>query len=224
LLEREISTYKQEYRQWEGAVRNALPKIAELLNEIAHEIPFALEVANGGYVNATDVRVTVTGFDGVYLMGALDEEDELERAKKLLLPLPPKAPRGWDLLRGFGARHGFEFGGLVRDYSLLPSMTPRDPSRFYYVDGWPSQPVTEVERECKAFPHQVDPYKLRFWALIRENEMGSKPRLRVRVRASNLKRPLEKYVPITITKKLGDFGQKLTETQRVREKSAGERA
>ena len=55
--EQEISTYKQEYRQWEGSVRDALPKMTKILNEIAHEIPFALVVANGGYVNATDVRV-----------------------------------------------------------------------------------------------------------------------------------------------------------------------
>jgi hypothetical protein len=102
-------------------------------------------------------------------------------------------------------------------------MTPRDPSRFYYVDGWPSQPVTEVERECKAFPHQVDPYKLRFRAFIREGELGSKPRLRVRMRASNLKHPLERYQRVSVSAKAGDFGKKLADIQRLRERHAGGR-
>ena len=221
--EQEISTYKQEYRRWEGSVRDALPKINKTLNEIAHEISFALVVANGGYVNATDVRVTVTGFDGVYLMGALDEEDELERAKKLLLPSPPNAPRGryWDLIHGFEPRRGLSLGGLHN--SLLPHTVHRDPNRFYYVDGWPSRPVAEVERECKALPHQVDPSILEFRVFIREENLGSKPRLRVRARASNLKHPLERFLPVSVSIKPGDFGQKLAEIQRQHEKIAGER-
>jgi hypothetical protein len=221
--EEEIRTYKQEYRRWEGSVHSALPKIAEILNEIAHEISFALVVANGGYVNATDVRVTVTGFDGVYLMGALDEEDELERAKKFLLPLPPNAPRGryWDVISGFEPGRGLGLGRLHN--SLLRHVGPRDPNRFYYVDGWPSRPVAEVERECKALPRQVDPSILEFRAFIREDELGSKPRLRVRIRASNLKNPLERYLPVSVSTKSGDFGQKLAEIQRQHAKSAGER-
>jgi hypothetical protein len=219
--EQEIASYKHDYRQWEGSVRNALPKMAGILDEVSHEIPFAVVVANGGYVNGTDVRLTVTGFDGVYLLATLDEDDAAKRIEKLLLPSPPKAPRGhyMNLLDAFGPGHGFDIGGLIRDYSALQHLRPRDPNRFYYVDGRPQRPVAEVERECKALPHQVDPNILKFRAVIQDDELGSKPRLRVRVRASNLKKPIETYLPVSVSTKSGNFERRLMEIQQARDKA-----
>jgi hypothetical protein len=92
-----------------------------------------------------------------------------------------------------------------------------DPNRFQFVDRPPGQrPVAEIELSCKAFPHRVDQYTLGFRAVVQQDQLGRQPRLRVRVRASNLKEQLEKFLPVAVISKRGDFAKKLAEIQRTR--------
>jgi hypothetical protein len=206
----DIEAYKTTaYPHWVDSIRNAMPALARRLNTISHQIPFKVRLWNAGFVNATDMRLTVTAYDGVTLLDSLSEEAETERQKKKTLPAPPEPPRGhyFSFTSLYGPQLMPPTIPLMRDLQSSLSPPPRDPNGFYYVDRRPSRPVEELELTCEAFPHQGEPYSLRFRMVIPDNDLGQQPRLRIRVQASNLRKPVEEYVPISAAFVRGDFIQ-----------------
>lgn len=213
----EIEAYRTaKYPQWVEAVRRALPRITEQSNQLAQEIPFSIAIANRGFVNAEYVRLTLTGFDGVMFVDELDEEEAMQDYKGLRLPAPPPPPQGRYIstimdfaphLDFLGSR-SFDLGRLDRFHQ-----TSRNPNAFYYVDGRPAQPVEEMVLTCEAFPHQGDGFRLAF-RLWLDDELGSMPRLRVRLEARNLRKPLETYVKVKATRMPADFQAFVDELKR----------
>ena len=204
----EIDDYKNRgYPRWRDSVRKALPILAERLNALSHEVPFSIRLSNDGFVNATDLRLTITGFDGIMVQDALSDRDKTEREKSLLLPSAPAPPRGGyiSVVPAYAQIVPPDMPSIVRDYMRPLAAPPRDPNGFYFVDGRPKTPVAEIEMTCEAFPHQSDPYELAFRAVILREEVGQQPRLRIRARARNLPKPIEKYVSVAIEVERGDF-------------------
>jgi hypothetical protein len=199
----DIEAYRSNYNQWLEEVRDKLPEIATQLGEIRRQVEFEVVVSNAGFVNATDARLTLTGFDGIRLLNSLDEDELEKRGEVFTLPSPPQAPRGryMDFFHGFGQQSGgFGLGfPSILDSSALRRIGPRDPNKFYFVGGAPDEPTNELELECKALPHQVEPYSLMFRAVMPEDKLGPQPRLRARLQASNLKKPIERYLPVSLT-------------------------
>ena len=206
----EINAYKSiEYPKWLNGVRDKLPSIARVLNEISHEIPIIVLITNSGFVNATQVRLTLSAFDGVTLLPSLTRRDSGEQEELLSLPAPPRAPRG----------HYVDFASAFRVLPNTPSIadfagwmtTPPapDPNSFYYVGGRPNRPAEELELQCAALPHQDDPYELGFRLVIPQGAMGKAPRVRLRVRASNLRKPIERFIPVTTVERSAQFHSRL---------------
>jgi hypothetical protein len=185
--------------------REALPRLAMRFNEISSEIPFAVSISNAGFVNASNVRLIITSYDGVTLLDGLKEE-EAARNAKLRLISPPPPPRGGYVTTGmatpFRPPHG-----------IFPIFGPpdRNPTRFYFASPRPMAPVEKLELTCETFPHQGDPYMLGFRAVLLGDPLGNQPRLRVRLEASNLKQPIEIFMPVSATFERGDFSQLVRE-------------
>lgn len=208
----EIERYKSEaYPNWLESLRNALPALASRLNGISREMPFTVRICNAGFANASNVRLTITAYDGVLLLDGLDDEAEAERAERLRFPSPPKPPQGRYLDLALLHRPIVPIAQphLLRDLR----MARRDPTDFYFAGGRPGQPAHELELTCEAFPHQDDPYRLGFRAIVPEGGLGKKPRLRIRVQASNLRKPLETFLPLSVTFARGDLLERLNDIE-----------
>jgi hypothetical protein len=201
----EIEAYRTEkYPRWLKSVRDALPKLIARHNSIARRVPFSVVMRNDGFVNAADVRLTISSYDGVLLLPSTREEDEKEGNGALTLPLPPSPPRGKyvSMMTGFGSPDIL----VPRRFESLLGLQPRErnPNGFYYLDGRPHELVHELILTCEAFPHQGDERELEFQLWV-PDQPGSKPRIRVKLEASNLRKPIESFVKIGIKAGTGDF-------------------
>jgi hypothetical protein len=168
------------------------------------EIPFTIMLANDGFVNAEEVRLTITAYDGVLLLHTLSEREKQERERSFLLPKPPNAPRGCYVSPTLGHRLSQaplgNFSNAIAPGSLGPR--PRQRNSFYFADESPEA----LQLTCEAFPHQDDPYRLEFRAVLANKErLGRAPRLRIQLQASNLRKPIEKFVSVSVTFTQGDF-------------------
>jgi PIN domain len=214
--EQEIEDYKtRTYPEWLDATRKKIEQLPGLFNTIVREIHFGVSLMNGGFVNAEGLRIFIEGSDGILLLDSLSAKQQDKREKTLLLPKPIPAPTG-------GYRSLMSYMDSVRatrdDLSasvftdLIPK--PQHPNEFHYVSRKPSEaPFDRIELICSAFPHQQAARVLAFRAYVAEN-WGASPRLRIRVEATNLRNPIEKFVKFRISETAGDFLAKLNETVR----------
>ncbi len=213
----EIEDYKTiDYPAWVESLFEKIPKVITRVNSIAREIPFSIRLINSGFSNATAVRLTITTFDGPMLLDGLNKEQASKRNNKICLPASPKPPKGRFISPTsiYDALTRRDFANVVGP--LIPSK--HDPNGFYYVDGRPTSPTDELVLTCDALPHQHDPYDLRFRiAAPEQNELGRQPRLRIRIHASNLRRPVEKYVTINLSLGRGDTLAKIASLEFDRE-------
>jgi hypothetical protein len=211
--EEEIEAYKIEaYPRWLESVRKTLPRLAAQLNEISHEIPFSLRITNRGFVSASNVRLRVTAYDGIMLLDKLGDDAGKEREAKVSLPSPPQPPRG----RYVSVDPSF--AAVVPSFATATPIVPaniadllrpqsRDTNSFYFVNRRPD----EIELTCKDLPHQGDPYTLGFRAIIPNEGLGNQPRLHVKLQASNLKKPIQLFIPFSISFDHGDFLARVNE-------------
>jgi hypothetical protein len=201
----EIGRYQREdYPLWIKQVREKLSKLVSIYNRTAREFSFTVSLENSGFVNAENLTLHLDGFDGVLLLDALDEDDLRDRKKLLSLPGAPKPPTGFDpVWAGMG---GLRLSDLDRQL-ITPFIKPkpRQSDKLYLSSPWPGQtPVDHMELVCKALPHQQDAVKRSFRAYIGE-QLGAAPRLRVRVGASNLRKPIEAFIKVKTAETAGDF-------------------
>lgn len=205
----DIERYKAEaYPSWLEKVRRALPGLAIRLTTAGSEVPFSVSISNSGFVNALNVRLTIDAFDGVLLQNSLDSDDREEREKALALPPPPEPPRGHyvSIAKAIGSiSHEIPrfIPGLLRSKE-------RDPTGFYYID-YPRVPTSKLELTCEALPHQTSPYDLGFRLLLQHDELGKQPRVRVRLEASNLRKPVERFLAVKAAVEPADFNERLEE-------------
>ena len=203
--DKEIEAYRTEkYPQWLEAVRDALPHLVARRNGIARRIPFSVLIGNDGFVNAAHVRLTISSYDGVLLLPSAKEEDEEEDNGALKLPSPPSPPRGRyvALMGGFSSPD--IFGPRLFDNLLGLQPQERNPNGFYYADRLPQEPVDQLILTSEAFPHQGDELELGFQLWI-SDKPGPQPRIRVKLEASNLRKPIESFVKVGVTTDAGDF-------------------
>jgi hypothetical protein len=208
--EDEIEKYKTEdYPNWLDSVRRALPALAARLNAISRASSFFVSISNTGFVNASNVRLTITAYDGILLLDSLSEEEKKEEEKRLTLPAPPETPRGRyvSIATGLATRMSTVATDVFPDL-LRPR--ERDPTGFYYTDV-PRVPVDRLQLTCEALPHQGHGYMLGFRAVIPDEEIGKQPRIRLRLEASNLRKPIEKFLSVSPVIEAGDFGAQLEE-------------
>ncbi|MFL9828818.1 hypothetical protein, partial [Rhodoplanes sp. SY1] len=159
--------------------------------DAASEATFTISVSNSGYVNANRVRLTIEGFDGVLVHDPLDKDELEKRENSLLLPRPPTPPRGTYVSAAHSITHN-----MPTDFASMIRPRERDPWSFYYDDR-PYMPSETLQLTCEALPHQSSSYNLKFRLLRSESELGAKPRIRIRIEASNLRKPIEKYLAVS---------------------------
>jgi hypothetical protein len=193
-----------KYPTWSDSLPDELSKLVPKLNEITHEITFTAEITNSGFVNATGVRLTLSSFDGFTLLPELDETSRKDRAASIAISEAPSPPQGrsiTDMVNFASLRFSDE---LPRPADYL---RPRDidPNSFYYSSSRPRKASSELELNCPAFPHKGDPYPLAFRLVVPDAEPSRKSRLKIRLEASNLREPLERYIGISVTFKRMDF-------------------
>jgi hypothetical protein len=204
-----IKYQEKEYPGWIKEVREKLAELVSVYNEMAREITFTVSLANSGFVNAEDLTLYLHGFDGVLLLDALDEDDLQDQKKLLSLPAPPAPPTNIDRMWLGMAQLGFDNFDrrLITPYT---AQKPRQSNKLYFSSPWPGQtPVDHMELVCAAFPHQQDAMKRSFRVYVGE-QLGGAPRLRVRVAASNLRKPIETFLKVKTTEATGDFLSKLS--------------
>lgn len=213
-LEEEIKSYRTvKYPRWLDSMRNALPQLVARRNKIARSVPFLVKIGNDGFVNAEYVRLTISAYDGVLLLSSSKEEDEEEDEVALKLPSPPPPPRG----RYASLLSGLELAGMFSphrfdSFARLPPQV-RDPNGFYFLKGRSGRPVDELTLTCDAFLHQGKGRELGFQLWL-PDEMGPKPRIQVRLEANNLRKPIEKFVKVRGTRRVGDFRAFVAELRR----------
>jgi hypothetical protein len=213
--EEDITKYKTTaYPNWLKSVRDHLNRLPVKLNNIAYEIPFLIQIVNSGFVNATSVRLTITGYDGITLLDAEDMDKRKERKELILLPQAPEAPRGHYVSLSLAAAFRIPSAPrLLDDFMRIP--TSRNPNSFYFAK-WSDSPANELELECEALPHQIDPHFISLRAIIPiQGLIVGQPRVRVRLQASNLKRPIEKHIPVRADIERGDFLLRVDELMRL---------
>jgi|GEM_PF-7113350 len=215
-----IEAYKDAHSRWRQSLSEEMRELPALLNQSPHEIPFTVEIVNSGFANATDVRLTISSYEGITVLdGANDDTDE-EPQSKPSLPAAPNPPPG----TYYSAFERFPWTAATKAWATqitpLPSVIdslihrdfhPRDPNSFYYVDGRPRSRVDEFQLVCEALPHQIEPYSLKFKIIVPREKSTGQPRLRVRLHASNLKRPVDKHIRVSINLIQGDFLQRVSE-------------
>jgi hypothetical protein len=80
-------------------------------------------------MNASDVRLTIIGNGGVFLLDSLSDKAEAERAKRLTLPSPPKSPQGRYV--DLTSLYRPDIMPITRPHLLSDLMLePRDPTDF----------------------------------------------------------------------------------------------
>ena len=196
--EEDIESYKAtKYPEWLNSVREALPRVAAQLNLNSHEVPFVVRISNIGFVNASHARLTVNAYDGILLLGSLGERDAERRDASLALPPPPQPPNGGyvNFLSAFDAFSAASLGADLLRGIYTPE--PRNPNAFYYVSGRPTSATQELELTCEALPHQGDPYSRGLRIVIQPDNIGQKPRLRVRLEARNLRKPVVQHINVS---------------------------
>lgn len=196
-----IRRYKNEdYPVWIKNVRKELTKLVPIYNEIAREFTFTVSLTNSGFVHAQNLTLYLDGFDGVLLLDALDEDDLEDRKRLLSLPKPPPPPRNiWSGLADFDPDYFNR--ALIPPISVPQS---RQPNKLYLSTPWPRNPVDHMELVCEALPHQQDATTRSFRAYVGQC-LGVAPRLRIRVAASNVRKPIESFIKLRTSETEGDF-------------------
>lgn len=201
----------RKYPEWIEAVRNKLTQLGTMYDDMAREVPFAVSIGNNGFVNAENVRLFIDGFDGILVLVSLDDDEFQARQAKMALPKPVSAPVG-----AYHSMYSWMDAQILNREILSPFRVPnlippaRHPNKFYYSSQRPSKiALDHIELGCHAFPHQRDATKLWFRAYVGE-QLGAAPRLRIRVEASNLRRPIEAFVRFEFSESAGDFLSKLS--------------
>jgi len=197
-----ISRYKNEdYPAWVEDIRKKLATLVPIYNKIAREFAFTVSLTNSGFVHAQNLTLYLDGFDGILLLDALDEDDLEDRKRLLSLPEPPPPPRNvmWSGLAHLGHRN-FD-RALISPFAVPKS---RQPNKLYFSTPWPRNPVDHMELVCEALPHQQDATTRSFRAYVGEC-LGVAPRLRIRVAASNARKPIETFIKLRTFETAGDF-------------------
>jgi hypothetical protein len=163
----EITDYTdREYPRWLASVRKQVEDLQRLLADWSHEAQFLVSICNDGHANAENVRLTLTGFNGLKFLSATHGDDGY--AEKTALKPPPAKPTGRyvrnALLDALGAQHR----PMANFYESIARLRhfERDRHGFYWLDGRPDTPAEELVLTCAALPHQVEPTKLIAPALI----------------------------------------------------------
>lgn len=200
--EREISAYHANYINWVEATRERLRRLPALYSSIREELLFSIRLENTGYVNAERVRLQIIGFDGITIANELRNRDLEARTKALALPPAVQPPKGKSIddmmLAAYGAPNRFADMDHLRPMVNIPA--PEDPYTFYFVDVPPRGGAQRVDLRCALFPHQGQPYTLKFRGFLAQDS-GKSPRITVRVEASNLKKPVERTIAVELVSK-----------------------
>lgn len=208
--ETEITRYRDEqYPQWLSSVRTKLEALPDLLNRRSCEGEFCVTITNTGYANANEVRLTLTAFHGLLLHHALDEGEQAECQKEFELPNAPAPPRGRYVRGALAHTVGPQISSfrLPDIYDPLRSLRPqpRDPHWFYWIDGRPDEPTAQLELRSDALPHQVEARELWFRVIVPLGFPDSSSRVRVRIHASNLLQPVDKFLTVAVSPRTSDF-------------------
>jgi len=203
----EIESYRLKHSKWLAEIEESLPKIASVLTEYAFEAAMAVQIKNDGFVNAEDVTLTITAFDGVQLLGRITEEEQESHRKRTVIPPAPVAPEGRYVSMRDLALAGFR-PGLTEGIRPM-RVQQRSRNEFHYVDRRPLFPVEELRLCCEAVPHQVEAATIGFRIRALPHDLGKAPRIRVRLEAANLRVPIERCLRVSVTSDMGSLRERL---------------
>jgi len=214
--EHKIEEYRSKrYPVWLSDCRTFLEKLHLRLNARVKLPAIVFQAQNTGTRPATRCLIRFMALGDLRIeLPPNDEGDNGATSKPIDFPRPPTPPRGkWvSSPRGISAglaammmgRENDPFGARVRhlDALNLPQLSayprPRDPDRFYWRDGRPSVPKTEIGLTCENWRHCIEPELFELWidGAIEGNVRGA---IKCEIHSENLTDPVQLAIPVTIT-------------------------
>jgi hypothetical protein len=208
--EEEIAKYRdKDYPAWLEELRNSFRELASKLENSGRQVNISVTISNHGTVPAENVVVEFQVL-GNLLLKPPSDADEKPSASSIMLPGPPKRPRGrWvrektamdSILETYKLVDSFsrpEYS-LLRDIHLSRTSQPRDRHAFYWKSQNPFRPTSSWSFECAEFRHQVEPEEFDIILCVLPSVDAESGALQCRVTARNLARPLNFLLPVRIS-------------------------
>ena len=229
--QQEIDEYtKIAYPEWIERCEEMLRGLHGALERNREPVVYSFSATNEGSRPGKHVLVTIMA-RGNFLVrppresdDGDEEADEESSAQGLLLPSPPRPPKG-KLTTGYGSPLLRDMERLVGaigtfsdplDLAVAPYVEPltlrRDPNEFYYKPNCSRTPLQSFSLECEQWRHGMA-------AEVFEGELWVEPdtpvvrgALEIEIHAENLHQPAKRVVPVRGQTKpfdVNDFAQSM---------------
>ncbi|AXO16505.1 PIN domain-containing protein [Thalassospira indica] len=211
-----IEEYSKElYPKWLAECRNFLDKLHLNLNGRASLPNIAFKAENTGTRPAARclIRFTASGNFEIEVPSQEDEEPSCKSTRELALPRPPKPPRGewttsWagDAVRSLATMMAWSndpFGlnsphsSLADRLHLATQVSARDPDGFYWKEGKPLIPKSEIALTCENWRHGLEPELFDF-RIVPAGDEKITGAIECEIHAENLTDPFRIKIPISI--------------------------
>ena len=206
---------KEQYPKWLLDCRNFLDNLHVSLNGRARLPSIAFKAENTGTRPAARCLIRFASL-GNFKIGVPSQEDEESPRKsigELALPRPPKPPRGewttsWagDAVRSLATMMAWSNDpfGLNSPHSSLADRLPlatqvsaRDPDCFYWKEGKPLIPKSEIALTCENWRHGLEPELFDF-RIVPAGDDKITGAIECEIHADNLTDPFRLRIPISI--------------------------
>ena len=204
---------KTAYPEWIDRCEGILRRLPAALEHNREPVAFSFSATNEGSCPGKHVLVTITA-RGNFLVRPPresddgDETDAEDSARGLLLPSPPKPPKGrWTA--GYGSPLLGDISRAVRalqhpsnplDLAVASLVEPlelrRDPNKFYYKPEWSRTPSQSFSLECEQWRHGMaaEVFEGDLWVEPGTEEVRGA--LEFEIHAENLHRPAKRVVQV----------------------------
>jgi hypothetical protein len=209
-----VDEYAQAYANWRASIRTRVESLHRQLNAAARIVCLRFVLRNEGSRPAERVLIESATHDSLrFTIGEDESSSKLVQQLHNLptgieLDPPPGAPQGRyvsildRLAPSFSLASGMS---NIREWESrspsIPNMRPfnRDRNAFYLKDGARDSFVSESVLECEEFRHARGETEFELTLFVPAGTDLPSSRLHFRVSASNVREPVEMYLPISFS-------------------------
>lgn len=206
--EKEIETYRNEYKAWQSKVINCISNMHLTLKNHPARFNYLLEFENLGDAPAESLELKIETSGGLQLLPPGEKKDWQWGYKSGIIPLLPDVPKKrkqLEVLRD-------ETPNLSHAYELLRSRAlPREKKvNEFYWKKFPEFPTDIWELSCSELRHKMGGYSNELSLLVPEEGYTKDLALKVTVSAKNLSTLVQKKIPVRPNKTEGDLFTRLS--------------